>query len=70
MSAIDSEVVSHSQGACREKKLVAIEGVDSEPKTQGSVESRRRIVKETQKQEQKKEEPYGLVAHRETGIWS
>lgn len=56
--------------ACREEKLVALEGGGSEPKTQGSVESRDKAIKETEKQDQKKEEPPILEAHRETGIWS
>ncbi|XP_039481517.1 ABC transporter H family member 2-like [Drosophila santomea] len=56
--------------ACREEKLTAIESVGSEPKTQRSLESRDKAIKETQKQDQEKEEPQTLEAHRETGIWS
>lgn len=45
--------------ACREERLIAMEGVEPEPKTQGSVELRGSSTKDTQKQEQ--EEPQGLA---------
>jgi len=51
--------------ACREERLVALESVDPDSRTQRS-ESRDKSTDETQKQEHEKEEPQVL----ETGIWS